>query len=174
MEENRIDNDKALQQVLYKEIDLVQSCINRMASNSFEIKKWTLGIIAVLAGLIKQDCTTQNARISLLFLMVIFIFWGLDAFFLKTERLYRKKYAWIIKERLNKNRDFLFDLNPYEKKMMLDSEKDIPCILSVMFSKTLWPFYLGLAFFVLLAFENISIEQIVAFFSCFIKFECNN
>lgn len=152
MEANRIENEKALQEILYKEIDLVQSCINRMASNSFEIKKWTVGIIAILAGLMKQDCTTQNVKTCLLFLMVIAIFWGLDAFFLKTERLYRKKYAWIIKERVNKNRDYLFDLNPYEKNMMLDSGADMPCLFSVMFSKTLWPFYMGLAFFCIIAF----------------------
>lgn len=123
-----------------------------MASNSFEIKKWTVGIVAILAGLLKQGGSTQDVKKCLLFLMVIVIFWGLDAFFLKTEKLYRKKYSWIVKERLNKNTDYLFNLDPYNKNMMLDLGADTPCLLRVMFSKTLWPFYLGLAGFCVVIF----------------------
>lgn len=45
---------------ILKEIDLVQSCINRMAANSFDIKKWSVGIIAILAGLLKQNMLSHN------------------------------------------------------------------------------------------------------------------
>lgn len=38
MDEKRIKDEASTYQVLFKEIDLIQSCINRMASNSFEIK----------------------------------------------------------------------------------------------------------------------------------------
>lgn len=47
-----MDND-----VLHKEIDLIQACITRMASNSFLLKGWAVSIIAVilaLSGLKKQ------------------------------------------------------------------------------------------------------------------------
>lgn len=47
---------------ILKEIDLVQSCINRMAANSFDIKKWSVGIIAILAGLLKQNMLSHNCR----------------------------------------------------------------------------------------------------------------
>lgn len=139
--------------ILFKEIDLVESCINRMAANSFEIKKWTVGIIAILAGLIKQDVSVNDCKITILFLMVILIFWWLDAFFLKMERLYRKKYSWLIKERIEGNMNDLFNLNPYNKAMMLDSEKCMPSHICVMFSRTLCPFYFGLAIFCIIIFR---------------------
>lgn len=147
MDDKRIKKEESTYPVLFKEIDLIQSCINRMASNSFEIKKWTVGIVAILAGLLKQGGDTKDIRACLLFLMVIVMFWGLDAFFLKTEKLYRKKYAWVIQNRLKENSDHLFDLNPYEEQMMLDSNTNMPCLLGVMFSKTLLPFYFVLAVF---------------------------
>lgn len=153
MDEKRIKNKDLTCQVIFKEIDLIQSCINRMASNSFEIKKWTVGIVAILAGLLKQGEATKDEKGCLLFLMVIVMFWGLDAFFLKTEKLYRKKYSWIIQKRLNEKSDYLFNLNPCEKNMMLDSGVNMPCLLEVMFSKTIWPFYLGLAFFCIVIFS---------------------
>ena len=59
---------------ILKEIDLVQSCINRMAANSFDIKKWSVGIIAILAGLLKQNMLSHNCKIGALFLMVIIVF----------------------------------------------------------------------------------------------------
>lgn len=152
MDEKRIKDEASTYQVLFKEIDLIQSCINRMASNSFEIKKWTVGIIAILAGVLKQGGNAKDIKECLLFLMVIVIFWGLDAFFLKTEKLYRKKYAWVIQNRLKEDLEHLFDLNPYAKSMMLDSGANMPSLLEVMFSKTLWPFYLGLAFFCIIIF----------------------
>lgn len=147
MDDKRIKKEESTYPVLFKEIDLIQSCINRMASNSFEIKKWTVGIVAILAGLLKQGGDTKDIRACLLFLMVIVMFWGLDAFFLKTEKLYRKKYAWVIQNRLKENADHLFDLNPYEEQMMLDSNTNMPCLFGVMFSKTLFPFYFVLAVF---------------------------
>ena len=33
---------------IYKELDLIQSCITRMASNSFAMKGWHIGIISAL------------------------------------------------------------------------------------------------------------------------------
>ena len=135
-----------------KEIDLVQSCINRMAANSFDIKKWSVGIIAILAGLLKQNMLPYNCKIGALFLMVIIVFWGLDAFFLKTEKLYRKKYSWIIKNRAEGNFSNLFDLNPYNKDMMLDKGAKMPHLVWVILSKTLFPFYTGLIAFCVVIF----------------------
>ena len=35
----------------HKEIDLIQSCINRMAQNSFQVKGWTVALFAVILAL---------------------------------------------------------------------------------------------------------------------------
>ena len=129
-------------QVFFKEIDLVQGCINRMAANSFEIKKWTVGLIAILGGLIEKSSVKQISG-CLIFIMIIGVFWYLDAYFLKTERLYRAKYNWIIKKRAEVNLDNLFDLDPHNMAMVENKDKEIS-IWAAMKSETLRYFYGGL------------------------------
>ena len=40
--------------ILEKEIDLIQACINRMAQNSFMIKGWMISLIAVIIALLPE------------------------------------------------------------------------------------------------------------------------
>ena len=40
--------------VLEKEIDLIQSCVNRMAQNSFVIKGWLITLITVILALLPE------------------------------------------------------------------------------------------------------------------------
>ena len=80
---------------LFKEIDLIHGCISLMARNSFDIKKWTVGLITVMLGVLGSNrfaaLLDSPLKISLLFLMIICTFWYLDAYFLRLERLYRLK-----------------------------------------------------------------------------------
>jgi len=125
--------------VIHKEIDLIQACINRMANNSFMLKGWMVTLVAAIIALLSD-------KVSLIVITsiasgIILCFWYLDAFFLKTEKLYRRKYEWVIKVRLNGNSDFLYDLNPYNKKMWEDPNESIPTLFRVMFTNTLIPFF---------------------------------
>ena len=64
---------------------------------------------------------------------------------LKMEKLYRWKYEWVIATRLTTT-EYSYNLNPYEKGMWLpnkdNSLKIEPCLVRIMFTKTLIPFYL--------------------------------
>ena len=94
---------------LMKEIDLVQNCISRMAQYSFIVKGWTISMVAALLAL-----TPQKTNIKLLCIVCFVLtgcFWYLDATFLKTEKLYRRKYKWIITNR-GSTSEFSFDLDP--------------------------------------------------------------
>ncbi len=130
------------EKVLHKEIDLVQSCINRMAKNSFSIKGWLVAFITVLLTMLPE-----KINISVLY-GIIFVstlcFWYLDAFYLRMERLYRWKYEWIIAKRLECDNDF-FDLNPMNQDMWLpnkDGSKKKPrSVVRIMFTKSLVPIY---------------------------------
>lgn len=126
--------------IVHKEIDLIQGCINRMASNSFLLKGWLISLITIIiVFLINKD---KLLIVSLLALPIILIFWCLDSFFLNIERLYRKKYNWIISERLNGNNKFLYDLSPYNKEMWLEVDKLKKAgFFDAMFSTTLLLFY---------------------------------
>lgn len=140
--------------ILFKEIDLIQACVNRMAQNSFMVKGWTISLVAVVLALLPE--TFDLIGLCLIGTVAVVCFWYLDAFFLRTEKLYRWKYDWVIANRLNCDK-YCYDLNPYNSNMWLtnkdDSKKKIPSIVSVMFSKTLIPIYaplLALAIVVLI------------------------
>ncbi|MBE6103189.1 MAG: hypothetical protein E7200_14125 [Selenomonas ruminantium] len=126
-------------EVLFKEIDLLQACITRMANNSFEIKKWTVGLIAVLSGLIKVNSSLKEY--VCLFLLIVIVFWGLDAYFLHIERRYRKKYNDVIWNRTHDNMEKVFNLSPV-------GEHDFKDYKESFLSKTLVPFYGALLLFV--------------------------
>ena len=128
---------------VHKEIDLVQSCINRMSNNSFIVKGWMITLVAAFIALLSNKVDLYI--ICILISIIILCFWYLDAFFLKTEKLYRMKYEWIIKVRREGNIDFLYDLNPYNKLMWLPNTSDLHNVFRIMVSKTLIPFY-GLPF----------------------------
>lgn len=135
-----IVNEDNKTEILHKEIDLIQACITRMANNSFLLKGWYIALLTVvLTLLLGQNCKTK--LIGLFILVITAVFWGLDGFFLKTETLYRWKYAWVIKERLKDNHDNLYDLNPYNKDMWIDANNKNDCLFNFIFSKTLLPLY---------------------------------
>ena len=119
--------------VLHKEIDLIQSCITRMASNSFLLKGWTVSLVAVVLAL--ADKALDPALLSAVVLIPLVSFWYLDAYFLRTERMYRAMYKWVIDRRTVGDDSLLYDLNPHRFSVDVDS------ILKTMWSITLRWFY---------------------------------
>lgn len=78
--------------ILHKEIDIIQNCINRMASNSFLIKGW---FITLILGFITFGYEKINFNILIIIsLFITALCWISDTFFLQLERKYRKKYNW--------------------------------------------------------------------------------
>jgi hypothetical protein len=129
-------------EVLHKEIDLIQSCISRMASNSFLIKGWTISLIGVVLALIDRQSLTL---VTLLLIFPVLSFWFLDAYFLRTERQYRELYKWVLDKRSINSHEYLYDLNP-------DRFRDnVSNIFKIMFSLTLGVFY-GFQIFCIILF----------------------
>lgn len=130
------------QDVLEKEIDLIQSCVNRMAQNSFMVKGWLITLVTVILALLPENVNVRG--VCVIVLLATFCFWYLDAFFLRLERLYRWKYEWVISKRAE-NDKFYYDLNPMNQDMWLLSKacipKEAPSVVRVMFTKSLTPLY---------------------------------
>lgn len=110
-----------------KEVENIQGVINRMDSNSFLIKGWTLTL--VVGTLLLHFKDTQ------IFIVYIpsLVFWVLDSYFLRQQRLYRKLYDWVIENRM-KTDENLFRMNtmPFKEKVGK---------IRVIFSLTLLCFY---------------------------------
>lgn len=136
-------------QNLHKEIDLIQDCIKRMAHNSFLLKGWAITLVAVVLALVDKKVSPYFLGLVILFPLVSF--WYLDAFFLYTEKLFRKMYEWVITERPKGNSDHMYDLNPhrFKKDLKIPDSDRLQTIRYVMWTKTLRWFYLipiGLVF----------------------------
>lgn len=121
------DND-TLKEYMFKEIEIIQDIIKRMASNSFMIKGWT--VVLVIATMLLKG---KKYQVFIAFIPLM-VFWFLDTYFLWQETMYRELYNWVRKNRL-KTDEYLFDMNAYRFKDCAKSR------VRIMFSVTLGWFY---------------------------------
>ncbi len=139
---------------IHKELDLVQDVIKRMADNSFKVKAWMMSIFGAVLALAKSGLLSSiggvagnddmMGYIALFLVATVLVFWYLDAFFLRTEKLYRELYKWVVNNRPHTDA-YLYDLNTFVREV--DGRQDnllarTPSVFKVMLSKTLLPFYI--------------------------------
>ena len=72
-----------------KHLEFIQAVITRLANDSFLMKGWALTVAGAFYGFAVKGTTWQVAAIGL---MPVVVFWGLDAYFLRQERLFRGLY----------------------------------------------------------------------------------
>jgi hypothetical protein len=73
-----------------KFVDILQATISRLAGNCFVIKGWSVALGSVIIGFTAKDA---HAAFALIALAPVLAFWGLDAYYLALERLYRDRYT---------------------------------------------------------------------------------
>jgi len=133
-----VGNKDNLKEYMLKEIDIIQDIIKRMAFNSFMIKGWAITLVVVTL-LLKG---TDKSQIWIAFIPLV-VFWFLDAYFLRQERMYRTLYDWVINNRL-KTEEHLFDMKTRR------FENEVQSIPRIMFSITLGWFYGSIAILVII------------------------
>ena len=78
-----------MQQETIKHFEFIQAAIARMAGNSFLLKGWTVTITTALFSLAAAG---TKPVLVLVALFPTLAFWGLDAYYLRQERLFRALY----------------------------------------------------------------------------------
>lgn len=73
-----------------KHLEFIQNAINRMASNSFMLKTWTVLLISAMLAFFARSGEIGWYAIAVI--APLLAFWGLDGFFLSQERLFRSLY----------------------------------------------------------------------------------
>lgn len=86
-------------------LQFTQEIITRMAHNSFLVKGWSITLIVALFAISVKDDDRSYAIVALL---PAVMFWLLDAFFLKQERLFRHLYQLIAENEI-KSETFSLD-----------------------------------------------------------------
>lgn len=112
-----------------KHLDFIQGVINRLSTNSFLLKGWSVVLVSALFALSASD---SNVAFILLAYFPAISFWALDGYFLALERRYRSLYDRV-RERSPDEIDF--SMMPPEEKSDFESWH------SAFFSKTLIPFH---------------------------------
>ena len=113
---------------------MIQGVINRLATNSFLLKGWSVILLSALFAL--SATNSRSAFVCLAYIPVI-VFWGLDGFFLWQERLYRRLYDYV---RMQKDEDIDFSMDTASFTI----SEDRPTWRDAVLSKTLVLFYGGL------------------------------
>ncbi len=72
-----------------KYLEFIQGVVNRLSTNSFLLKGWSVVLVSALFALSASD--SNPAFIFLAYFPAI-VFWGLDGYFLWQEKLYRALY----------------------------------------------------------------------------------
>lgn len=124
-----------------KHLEFIQNIISRMAGNLFYLRGWIITIYIGVLAVYLQSTVVNKYYLMFFVLVATIIFWGYDGYFLSKEKKYRKLYD---KVRLQKDEpDFSLNVKEYDN----DVETHI---LSCIFSKTLYLFYVPLIFSFLL------------------------
>lgn len=119
-----------------KYLELIQKIIERMARNSFQIKAWTA---TLFAAIIVLTYSIINILIFIVLIFTICMFWALDSYYLRQEKLFRELYNTKVKE-FNENAKNVNQ--PYS--MRVDSyKKDEDSTLRIMFSISEFLYYIA-------------------------------
>lgn len=116
-------------------LEMIQGVISRMAGNSFSLKGWAVTLVAGIFALSSKD--TDKLYFLVAYIPII-AFWGLDAYYLLQERLYRTLYNKVRK--LPEN-EINFDMDTSLPEFHVNKNTYGSCLVS----KTILWFYLPLA-----------------------------
>ncbi|HYO66386.1 MAG TPA: hypothetical protein VEU33_09915 [Archangium sp.] len=120
-----------------KRVELLQNIITRMAQNSFTIKGWAVTVLTALLAFSNKESDRWFAVYAL---YPAVAFWGLDAYYLMQERLFRE----LSKQPAVSGQEFEFKTQP-----------TVGGFISAAFSLTVIPLY---AFAVMMAVLIASIR----------------
>lgn len=112
-------------------LGLIQGIITRMGANLFTLRGWMITLVVALSVAFLEFGRNE---LQIILVLVIFIFWVHDAYFLSLERSYRCLYDKVRK--LNEDDvDFSMDITEFDKLRTTS-------IWYCMVSKTLAYFYI--------------------------------
>ncbi|MDP1715701.1 MAG: hypothetical protein Q8L41_13240 [Anaerolineales bacterium] len=120
-----------------KHLEMIQNVIERMGNNSFLIKGWSITLVSAIFVVAIQG---EQKIFALWTLFPALIFWLLDGFYLRKERLLRALYDQVRKLD-EKKIDFSMDTSNIVNGKIPSKGTGF---LSAIFSRTLLPFHGGM------------------------------
>lgn len=142
-------------------LQMIQGVINRMGSNSFAVKGWSITLTAAMFAL----AAAKDAQSGLILIAYfpVGLFWLLDAFFLRQEKLFRKLYNQV-RTVQEADIDFAMGTRAFNA--------EVGSLIDVALSKTLWPLHTSLVlviivvYFMAVCWRASSLRPVAMLFSC--------
>ncbi len=107
-----------MEEAFTKHLEFIQNIINRMSNNSFLLKGWNVTVSSAILALIISN---PNPLFAIVALLSSLSFWGLDAYYLRQERLFRSLYDDLrvsaVAKKTNKVGVFSLDTDKYEAQV---------------------------------------------------------
>lgn len=136
-----------VEEAWHKHLEFIQNAISRMSQNSYLLKGWTVTLVAATFAVSVSVASVWLVAAALLPTVAFAL---LDARYLREERLFRRLYDAVRRDR-DKNRHeepdkveaFSMDTQPYEK--------DVKKTREMMLSVSILPFYGSIALVIVLA-----------------------
>jgi hypothetical protein len=75
-----------------KHMEMIQAVIARLGNDAFIVKGWAITVAGALFGF---AVNSSNWRLALASVVTTLAFWGLDTYFLRSERLFRELFEAI-------------------------------------------------------------------------------
>lgn len=117
-----------------KHLEMIETIIERMAKNCFQLKTWTMTLLTAIAALFSKE---SDQRFMLFIFIPVIGFWLMDTFYLQMERKYRFLYKNVAEKDEN---DIDFNLDTDFASGTSSDMKQL-CFFRCMFSITEMLFY---------------------------------
>ena len=98
---------------LRKHLEFIQIVIERHARTSFVLKGWSVTLVVAIFLLAVRGPSSALTMVVGLFPAAIF--WGLDAYYLRQERLYRALYDHVRRSGVDPSDRFTLDARPFQR-----------------------------------------------------------
>ena len=99
--DNKMDNK-------IKHLEMLESIIERMGNNSFQLKGWTVALVSIIGALSANDA---EKKFLILAIIPLISFWLIDSYYLHLERKYKMLYEFV---RTKNEKDIDFNMNVHE------------------------------------------------------------
>ena len=106
---------------------MIQGVVNRLAMQSFAVKQWTFTLVV---GLLAVSFHLKSWVVPLAGIAPVFVLWGLNGYFLRHERLFRRLY------------DEVCELDDDDVTFSMERDESVVPWRRATFSETLIPLYL--------------------------------
>jgi hypothetical protein len=144
----RLDQQGGYMENKVKHLEMIMAVISRMGNNSFLIKGWSIALVSAIFVIAVES---QRKVFALWTILPAVLFWLLDAFYMRQERLLRALYDHVRKTD-EKEIDFSMDTSQVANGHIRSKGTGY---FHAIFSRTLLPFHGGLVLAIVIAIFTI-------------------